>query len=263
MTMTMAYLELRYSGGLSNSDQNSSLGGQMSSVTSQNSSSSNPLSGITIDYICGNTDGNDGSLYFNSSTTTLSWTPPSGGSVGSDVDISTDGRYVISDSSGDQQIYVTVVAASLPGGSDTDTLTITSPSNTTFDDIRKIEAWAGDNEYRCFYVTNTHPTEECVGVKVWINSQPTGADSLYLGASPEGVGNGTSTGVAELIGDEDTSPVNVTFSAPASQGVGILLGTGELFPGDCVAFWIKRSVPANTTVDTFDDISSIGISAYI
>ena len=258
----MADLEIRLSGGAGNTDPNASLGGIISSerVLSQSATAPTNVTGVVINYACGNALG-AGTIAFTNSSTTLTWTP-NGGTVGTAIDVSADGRYVLADDTGDQQLHITVTAASLPGSDQSDTdITIADIANETFDDIGKQESLDGDTEHRCVYIKNTHSTETAYNVTIWRKTDANGADSLRIGADPAGVGNGSTTGVATTIGDEDTAPGGVTFSAPTTQGTGIVLGT--LAPGESAAFWIERSVPADTTVSTPIDLSQIGFSAYL
>lgn len=260
--INMADMEIRLSGGASNTDPNASLGGVMSTerVLSQSASAPTNITGVAIDYACGNATGN-GTLAFTFATTTLTWTP-SGGTVGTAVDVSADGRYVIADSAGDQQLHVTVTSASLPGSDQSDAdITIANIANETFDDVSKQESLDGDTEYRCVYVKNTHAADSMLNVTIWREVDASGADSLELGADPAGVGDGSTTGVATTIANENTAPAGVTFSAPTTQGTGIVLGT--LAAGEAAAFWIKRTVPADTSVSEPIDLSEIGLSAYL
>lgn len=264
--MNLADLEIRLSGGAGNTDPDASLGGIMSTerVLSQSSSAPTNVTGVVLDYAAGNALG-DGTLtftYVDGTDDTLQWTP-NGGSIGAAVVVGADGKYVILDSTGDQQIFVTVTDVSLPGSSQTDTdITIANIVNETFDDISKAEAFAGDTEYRCFYLKNTHSTDTMFNVTIWLESDAVGADVLTMAADLAGVGDGASTGVADTIVDESTAPdPALTFTAPATVGAGIVLG--DLAAGEAVAFWLRRVVPATTTVSTPLDTSEIGIAAYI
>lgn len=262
--MNMADLQIIYSGAAGNEDPDASLGGIISSAAGKRvlsqSHSGFAMAGVTGDYACGNALG-AGTLHFDYAGTTLTWTP-NGGTGGDAVDVSVDGVYVIADTTGDEQLHVTIVAASLPGSNDDDTITIANIANETFDDISKQESLDGDIEYRCFYLKNAHATDEMLNVTIWLKSDAVGADSLTLGADLAGVGDGVSTGVADTIANENTAPdPAVSFSAPSSRPTGIVLGT--LAAGKCVAFWIKRTVPADTTTSTAIDLSIIGVAAYI
>lgn len=261
-SMNAAYLEIRLSGGAGNTDPDASLGGIMSSerVYSQSASAPTNCTGITIDDGKSNALG-DGTLAFTFSATTATWTP-SGGSVGPAVDISVDGRYALEDSTGNQQIHITVVSASLPGSDQSDTdITIANIANEVFDDIAKQESLNGDTEYRCVYLYNAHPTDQALNTTIWRESDATGADTLSLAADLVGVGDGSTTGVADTVANESTAPdPALTFTAPTTFGTGIVLGT--LNAAQAVAFWEKRVVPAETTVSTALDLSEIGIGAY-
>lgn len=260
MPINVAHLELQLSGsGATTNEQ--ALGGVISGhrILAQSTSGLSNVTGVVIDDAMGNAAGN-GTLSFTFSGTTLEWQAFGDGTPGTAIDVSTDGKYAIQ-SSGGGFLLVTVTAASLPGSDQNDTITVANLANETFDNISSGESFAGDVEYRCYYVKNTHSTDTAYGVKIWIQDQPVGADSLAIGLDPAGVGDGSSTGVATTIGNESTAPAGVTFSTPASQGAGLLLG--DLAPGECGAFWQRRTVPAETTVKTLDDYSNLGISAYL
>lgn len=260
-----AYLEVRLSGGAGNTDPDASLGGIMSSerVYSQSASAPTLVTGVVIDDGKGNALG-DGTLtfiYIDGSVDTLQWTP-NAGTIGDAVIVGADGRYVIADSTGDQQVHVTVTDASLPGSSQSDTdITIANITNEVFDDIVKQESLDGDTEYRCLYLYNAHPTDQVLNSTIWRESDASGADSLSLAADLAGVGDGSTTGVADTVVDEGTAPdPALSFTEPTTQGAGIILGT--LDSGEAVAFWEKRVVPAETSVSTAIDLSDIGIAAY-
>lgn len=262
MAINMADLEVRLSGGAGNTDPDASLGGILSTerVLSQSTAAPTNVTGVVIDYAAGNATGN-GTLAYTNTGTTLEWTP-NGGSIGTAIDVSVDGKYVIADSTGDAQLHVTVTAASLPGSDQNDAdITIANIANEVFDDIAKQDSLDGDTEHRCVYVKNTHGSDSMLNVTIWRESDASGADSLQIGADPAGVGNGSTTGVATTIGDEGTPPGGVSFSAPTTQGTGINLGT--LAAGESAAFWIERTVPADTTTSTPIDLSEIGLSAYL
>jgi len=254
MAISLADLEIRLSGGAANADQNLSLGGAMSSerVLSQSSGALTNVTGVTIDYAGGNDIGN-GTLAFTATGTLATWAG-FGSTSGNAVDIGTDGKYTLIGNGG-EQVMITVVAASLPVADQTDNdIAIANISNETFDDIDKIESFSGDDEYRCFYVTNTHATESFLAAKLYISSQASGADSLEVALDTAGLNVAAAT-----VADESTAPAGATFSAPTTGATGLDLGV--LAPGDFRAFWQKRTVPAATTVETLNDISEIAIEA--
>lgn len=258
MANNLAYLELRLSGGASNSDPDASLGGIKSSerIYSKTCTGISNITGVVIDDGPGSADG-AGTLEFTASGQTLTWTP-NGGTAGTATAVGTNGRYAIPGSAG--YLFVTVTAASLPGTNQSDTITVAQLANELFDDISKPESYNGDTEYRCFYIHNAHDTDPFVGIKVYIGSNTSGADDLSIGLDLAGTGDGSSTGVSDTIGDEGTAPdPAVTFSQPAA--IGSALSIGQLDAGESAAVWIKRTIPAATVTSTASDLSSLTINA--
>lgn len=258
-SINLAYLEIRLSGGASNADPNASLGGVMSStrVLSQSATLPSNITGVVIDDAAGNAEG-AGTLAFTAATSELTWTP-NGGTAGAAVAVTEDGKYTIKGSAG--YLLISVTVASLPGTDQTDSITIANLANKTFDDISKAESYYGDTEYRAFYLVNTHPTGTFIDVLQWIGAQPNGADSLEIALDTAGVGDGSTTGVAESIADEGTSPVNPVFSAPT--GTGDALSMGDLGPAQAHAFWQKRVCPAAVVTQTLADLSSLRMQVNV
>lgn len=113
---------------------------------------------------------------------------------------------------------------------------------TIFDDVSSAEATAGDIEYRCVYVKNTHATLTALGTKMWIQTQtPSGDTDVAIALAGEGL-NGT----AETVANEATAPVGETFSAPSSFAGGLTIG--NLAPGDHYPVWVRRTVNAAAAV---------------
>ncbi len=185
--ISIAYLELRLSGGSGNTDPNAALGGDLSSerILSQSHSALSNVTGVVIDYAAGNALG-AGVLAFTFATKLLSWTP-NGGSVGPTVDITASGQYAIFGSAG--FFLITVTSGSLPGSDKTDNVTIANIANEVFDDVAKAESFAGDTEYRCWYVKNTHPTDPFLDVVAFVPTQPS-PGTIDIGLDPAGTGDG-------------------------------------------------------------------------
>ena len=111
--------------------------------------------------------------------------------------------------------------------------------NNIWDDVSSPDASAGDNEFRCTVVKNTHGSITVSGAKVVLATGP--AESgwrIGLGAAGK---NGTETEIA----DENTAPAGVTF------GTGPL-DLGDLGPGDHYPIWIERDVSAGAGAATPD-----------
>lgn len=110
-----------------------------------------------------------------------------------------------------------------------------------FDKVSGSEAQDGDAEYRCVYVKNTHGTLTLQGSVVWISSEtPSSKTKIDIALDGAGVGDGSSTGVAETVGDEQTAPTGETFSHPITEGGGIVIG--DLAPGEAQAIWVRRTI---------------------
>lgn len=141
---------------------------------------------------------------------------------------------------GDIKIYLsggagnTVPSASLGGAISTTELVDNNIRN-LFDDVDPDEASAGDTEYRCVYVKNTHGTLDWQTVKAWISTQS--ANPLALALGGEGL-NGT----AEIIANESTAPAGEAFTTPLSEGAGLSLGT--MAAGNTYPVWYRRTVAA-------------------
>lgn len=248
-----ADLKFILSGGAANTDPAAALGGAISTagggVILSQSITASTIGGVTYDDAAGNALGN-GTVTFTASGQTLQWTPP-GGAIGPAVAVGTNGTYTLYGADGLGQVKVTVVAASLPGTDASQSPTIANQTNKLFDDIVQAEAASGDTEYRCFYVKNDHASDSMTGVKLWINSDASGADSLAIALDLAGV-NGT----ADTIADESTAPSpSLTFTAPADESSALDIGT--LTAGQYYGVWVRRTVPAAIVVSTAADVSSL------
>lgn len=128
------------------------------------------------------------------------------------------------------------------GGIISSTQIVDASLNNLFDDVSGTESANGDTEYRCMYVKNAHATLTLQNARVYIASDSTSADtSIEIALDGAGVGDGSTTGVAETVANESTAPTGETFSAPTS---GAPLSIGDIGPGQCQAIWVKRIVAA-------------------
>ena len=152
--------------------------------------------------------------------------------------VSTDIKFLLSGGSGN-----TNPNASL-GGVRSTTEIVDNTIQNLFDNVTGSESAAGDTEYRCFYVKNGHGTITWETVVKWIEAQVSGGANVEIGLDPAGNGDGSATGVATTIADEQTAPTGVTFSAPTTKATG--LSIGNLTAGQMRAVWVKRIVPAAT-----------------
>jgi hypothetical protein len=262
MAINLAYLEYRLSGGSSNTDPTQSLGGQMSThangrIVGRTTTGLSNVTGVTILDAPNSAIGN-GTLAYTASGTTATWAG-NGASAGSPINIGSTGRYILQDSAGGR-LHIDVTSGSLPGGNQSDTITVAAKANGLFDNITGAESLAGDTEYRCFYVKNAHATDALYDVKIYIGTQTSGDDAIQIGLDLAGVGDGSATGVADTIADENTAPdPAVSFSTAADLSNG--LNISQLSAGECRAVWQKRVVPSSTSNATTSDTSTLIVSA--
>lgn len=137
--------------------------------------------------------------------------------------------------------------ASLGGAISSTEITDASLHN-LFDVVGSAEASAGDVEYRCMYVKNSHATLTLSNAVVWIQTQtPSDDTAIAIALAGEGV-NGT----AETIADESTAPAGESFTAPANEGAALAIG--DIPPGEHQAIWVRRTVSAAASAYTGDSV---------
>jgi len=249
---SLAYLELRLSGGADNTNPSISTGGIKSNTSfySKNVTGISNITGITLIDAPGSANGS-GTLIYNSTNKTLTWAP-SGESAGDIVTLTEDGRYTIT-SPTDGLLFVSVIFNDLPLTDQQDNIIVSQKSNSLFDDITKLESLNGNIEYRCFYIHNEHVNQPFVNVFIYISQQPLGEDILSIGLDPVGIGDGLTTGVAT------TNPNTITFSTPSI--IDDALDIGQIDAGKSYAVWVKREIPANTLISNNNDLSALRIRA--
>lgn len=259
MPFSVSDIKYMYSGGAANSNPTLSLGGVMSStaIIAQTTSSPVNITGITITSSVGNAQGT-GLLGWSPSTNTLSWQPPTSSYTYSISGVTANGSYIVGGSDG--TLVITVVYASLPSIYKQDSITITRSSGNVFDAVTPINSLIGDISYRCFYVKNAG-TVTVNDVRVWIKSLTSGPDEIDIGLAPQGIGNGSTTGVAATIVNENATPVGVTFSRPLTYSTGLSVGT--LLAGQAIAVWERRTVPADTVGDIASNQSTIAVAVSV
>jgi hypothetical protein len=136
------------------------------------------------------------------------------------------------------------VNASLGGAISSTEITSASLHN-LFDQVSSAEASSGEDEYRGFYVKNTHGTLTWQSVKAWLTDTGGAQVTLYLALCDEGV-NAT----METVANENTAPSGPTFSQPTSEGAGLSLG--NIAAGQHYGIWVRRNVPASASAANAD-----------
>ena len=260
MPFSVNDIKFFYSGGSGNSNPQASLGGIISATAVQSQSTTTPVNvtGVTITSAVNNQEG-VGVLAWSPSTNALSWQPPGSASVYSQSGITVDGVYVLG--AGDGVVVLTVTAASLPASYKQDSITVSNVDQNVFDAVGPLDSLVGSVNYRCLYIKNTNPTISTLTTRVWIKQLTTGPDEIDIGLDPAGVGDGSGSGVATVIPDEDTAPAGVAFSRPTTYSTG--LSIGPLAPGQCIALWERRTVDENTVGDISANSSSIAVTVTV
>ena len=253
-------LQICLSGGAANSNPALSIGGARGNQIAFDTiddAAVLALPGVTWDYAFGNSSGQGLLDYENlgGGEYRFKWTT-FGDGPGEWLTVSADGQYTLLSANG-AGIVITVTTASL-GSNDYRTLDVYPVANTLFDDISKGESYAGETDYRCIYLYNSS-AEAFNYVEFYISAQPTGADSLEIGIDPNGVNDGANP--AATVANENTAPSSVTFDTHTGEVNAVNIG--DLQPGEMVAIWIKRTVPASTLVGSANDLSLFGIKALV
>lgn len=152
------------------------------------------------------------------------------------------GEYVLFDLDGDEQIVVDVTDLTFVLSTVELDFILEPIVNDLFDPIATQLAIDGGDRYRCIAIRNDDPTLIFQNGKIWVKSQVLEGE-VSIGFDPTGV-NGTPT-----TSDGITVPVGVSFSAPITEGTGVVIPT--LNPNDHIFLWIKRTNPAATSENTF------------
>jgi hypothetical protein len=146
-------------------------------------------------------------------------------------------------------------AASL-GGDISTTLIVDNSVANLFDTVDSADALAGDTEYRCAYIKNTHATDDLDDVIIWIESNTTNpGTTMAIGLDPAGIGNGSSPGGAAQPSplDEDNPPPGVSFvTSPEPVSSPTALPIGLLEAGESQAVWFRRIVSPGTASGAHD-----------
>lgn len=115
--------------------------------------------------------------------------------------------------------------------------------------VSSAESSAGDTEYRCIYVKNTHGSLTLQNAKTWIQTNTPSTDT----AVEIGLGTSAVNGTEQTVANENTAPSGVTFSSAAGEGNA--LSIGNIPSGQHKAVWIKRIV--NSAAAAYNDDSYV------
>lgn len=125
--------------------------------------------------------------------------------------------------------------------------------NNLFPDITGDENAAGNDDYQCVFVHNSHATLTLKNARVWIASQVAGGAEASLGVDPTAASAlGATAAQAVEIPTKDDPPAGVAFSTPTSKGTSAALG--DLGPNTVRAVWIRR-VATNSPATSNDGVT--------
>lgn len=121
--------------------------------------------------------------------------------------------------------------------------------NTThevWDVVSSAESSAGDTEYRCIYLQNSHGTLTLQNAAVYIDTQTPSSDTVVA----IGLGTSAVNGTEQTVGDESTAPSGVTFTE--LTGSGNALNIGNIPAGEHKALWLRRIVSSSASAANDD-----------
>lgn len=129
------------------------------------------------------------------------------------------------------------------------TSAVSTSLNGAFDNISGAENAASAVDYRCFFVHNNHGSLTISNVGVYIAAEVAGGASVALAVDNIAASAiGATAAQAALIASETTTPSGVgSFSSPTTSGTALSLGT--LAPGQCRAFWVRRTAANSAALD--------------
>ena len=168
--------------------------------------------------------------------------------------VSGDIKFYLSGGAGNTNVNASIGGA-IAGSTSTYEITDNSLHN-LFDKTLGTESTAGDTEYRCIYVKNTHASLELELAKIWISTN-TSSPANVIAIALDGAGKG---GTAETETDENVAPTGETFSNPTAYSGGLSLDGGGTGLGYGVSYpiWIRRTIAAGATaVDNVTFVLSV------
>lgn len=112
--------------------------------------------------------------------------------------------------------------------------------NGYFDLISATEGTTGMTDYRCIYVKNTTAGANALINGAILRTSDAGDvfTSISIGLAPEGI-----NGLAEIIADENTAPINVTFEETNSP----VAFPADLAKDEYLPIWLKRTVVSGSS----------------
>lgn len=120
---------------------------------------------------------------------------------------------------------------------------------------------AGQTDYVAIFCRNNNASNDMTNTTVYISAEVSGGASIALAADPTAASAVGSASAQALTATTSTAPgsgvTSLTYSSPTTAAGGVSLGT--ISPGQCRAFWIRRSI-SNAAALSSDGVT-IAISA--
>lgn len=134
------------------------------------------------------------------------------------------------------------------GGAKSSVEIVAATLHNLFDQVSGDESDAGDVEYRCFYIHNSHGSLTLQDAVIWIQTNTPSTDSVIaIALAGEGL-NAT----AETIANESTAPTGESFTSPTNKAGGLSLG--DIPPGEHYAVWVRRTISAAAAAYDSDSV---------
>lgn len=132
------------------------------------------------------------------------------------------------------------------GGQITTSEVVSGQIQNVFDRVTKRGSIDGEVNYRCIYIRNKNGQDTLYNTISFLLSQtPNPKTRLAFGTGTAGINN-----TEQVVIDENTAPVGVTFIEAIGENNGINLG--NLAPDAYIAVWLRRTVEPNTTATILD-----------
>jgi len=246
-------LQFFLSGGVANTNSDNSLGGPISSTQLFGQLpvyTTTTISGVTLVESAGLPEVE---LYFQLAGNLLYIRIAGSSTLATEVDVSTDGNYILEITDLELSLTVAVVSASLPAGDTMVLVNATNIQHNLFDAVSSTESQFGVVNYRHFYITNVSAISRQYYLLVAV--QLNGMDYIETGFE-----NVTSGVEDTLMLDENTTPVGVSFKAVTDAVDGILL---TILPGQSVGVFVRRTVVALTNISVLEDTSVLQLVEVI
>lgn len=111
-----------------------------------------------------------------------------------------------------------------------------------FPEVSESEMINGVRDYQGLYIRNTHPSVTAKGLALFSTGTNYSGTSMRWGFDPQGVGDGTTFGIGQIIANKTTTPVSVSWKAGPTRTSEDVLFLPDLPPNRGILVWFERSV---------------------